>query len=177
MKKITVLGACILFLSGCTSGVVDGHRYKTEFRAREGCVIDDQRARVLSGEKYADFLSPSHFKVTKLSDGNWQCRRATEGEYGKQREDQEDEKMADRLGITLIEYRKRESLKEEKRQQAILNHALAQERLYESYRKDGKMHVETYRYLDGSIKTISIHGNKRCESYTNATTSTFYCNY
>lgn len=172
MKKIIMSGVCVLLLSGCTPGIVNGNDHKTEYQARERCASD---ARVQNGS-WAGYFSTADFKVTKLSNGDWQCHQVFGDELAKQKEDSTDAYKADEEGLTLSEYRKKVALQNEKERQKTINFYAAKEELYESYRKDGKVHVDSYRLSDGSIKTISIHGNKRCESHTTATTSVLNCN-
>lgn len=172
MKKISALGICALLLSGCVApGTVEGKYYKTEYQARDRCAKDTW----FTGE-YDLYLDASYFKVTKLSNGDWLCHRVFGDELEKQKEDSTDAYKANKKGLTLNEYRKKEASEKEKEKKKAIDFYAAKEELYESYRKDGKVHVDSYRLSDGSIKTISIHGNKRCESYTTTTTSTLNCN-
>lgn len=56
------------------------------------------------------------------------------------------------------------------------NFYLAKEKLYEIYKRDGKLHTDTYADPDGTIHSTSIHGESRCDSVSGSTGSTLTCN-
>lgn len=74
----------------------------------------------------------------------------------------------------IIEEKNKKEADMKAAEEAYKNLYTAKERLYESYRKDGKLHTDTYTEPDGTIRSTTIHGNSRCDlvSGVNGATST-----
>ncbi|MBJ9137944.1 hypothetical protein [Citrobacter farmeri] len=169
--KIIILAAGILSLTGCISqGMVDGKKYTTEYRARERCAIDFEVR-----DNYHELVSASNFKVSKVDGGNWKCRKVFGDELKKQQLDSNDEYEADRSGLSLSQYRDKKKNDYESLKNAYINYYTAKERVYEEYRKDGKLHTDVSSGPDGVIRATSIQGNARCETVIGDSGGTSSC--
>ncbi|EOU2745854.1 hypothetical protein ACNUYN_004311 [Escherichia coli] len=170
MRKLIFIGIGCLLLSGCArqpQGTVSGS-YETEYKARVEC------ARAAASGTYEVYL-PYDFKVHRHTAGYWQCIQVYGSELEQQKKDSYDEMLADRDGLTLSEYRKNKADSMKRIEQAYKDLFMAKERLYEDYRKDGKLHTDTYTLPDGSVRSVTIQGDKRCESYVDASGSSSSC--
>ena len=166
-----LIGLACLSLSGCIApGAVDG-AYETEYQARGGCAFNAMKA---SG--WSETYTNANFKVQKRPDGDWQCIQVFGELLEQQRKDSYDESQANIHGLSLAEYRKQKADNMKSIEQSYKDLFMAKERLYESYRKDGKLHTDTYSLPDGSVKAVTIQGGQRCESYVDAQGATSSCN-
>lgn len=171
VRKFIFIGIGCLLLSSCAQqpqGTVNGS-YETEYKARAAC------ARAAASGTYEVYL-PYDFKVQRHPEGYWQCIQVYGSELEQQKKDSYDETLADRDGLTLSEYRKNKADSMKRIEQSYKDLFLEKERLYESYRKDGKLHTDTYTLPDGSVKSVTIQGDKRCESYVDASGASSSCN-
>lgn len=166
---ILILG--VLFLNGCIPrGMVDGEKYTTEYRAREKCALDFEVRN-----KFHQFASASNFKVVRVDGGNYKCIQVFGDELKRQQMDSNDEYEADRSGLTLSQYRDKKESDYESLKKAYINYYQAKERVYEEYRKDGKLHTDISSGPDGVIRATSIQGNARCDTVIGNTGGTSSC--
>lgn len=170
VNKLLLLAATCLLLNGCVApGAVSG-AYETEYQARGKCAYD---ASKLSGWK--ESFTAANFKAQRRPDGDWQCIQVYGSVLDQQIKDSRDEYYANIDGVSLETYKQRKADSMKRIEQAYKDLFMAKERLYEDYRKDGKLHTDTYTLPDGSVRSVTIQGDKRCESYVDASGSSSSC--
>lgn len=171
MKRF-FLPLIIVVLTGCVKqGIVSGKYNKDEYLAKEACALQHN-----SATEFHNLIEGYYFKVTKLNDGDWRCERVYGDTLAQQGRDSRDEWLAHQNNMSLTEYREEKVKSEEKEKRGYIELYKAKERLYETYRKDGKFHSDAYVEPDGTIRSTAIIGDNRCDTVSGSSGSNAKCN-
>ncbi|MBD8168631.1 hypothetical protein [Erwinia persicina] len=167
MKKNLIISATVALLTGCQSIVAtSGKDYKYENHAYVRSTTD-----VVSAQKIASSVCHQDSGVKSseadLIRANYSGKKDGALIYTC---------FLKSRSSAMLEEKAEKDRQIQQAEAAYKEYYMAKERLYLQYKKDGKVHTDVTTEPDGSLHSITIHGDVRCDASADQYGATSSCN-